>query len=80
MEIAIYFTRTTEYTWQGDLTDLPAAVRKGVTKREDGETVLDDELLGERLTDEVLEKLIKSKTNLDIQDDQYEVSEIEQTE
>jgi hypothetical protein len=78
MEIAIYFTRITEFRWQGELTELPAALRKGVTRREDGETVLDEDALGEKLDDLAMEKLTKGRAAAEVDDESYELGQIEE--
>lgn len=77
MEIEILFTVTKEYSWTGQLTDLPKEVRKGgkLTVREDGETVVNEEELSERLDDVALEKLAKDAEE---QDATYDLQAIEQ--
>jgi hypothetical protein len=77
MEIEIMFTVTTEYSWTGELTDLPAAVRKGgkLTKREEGETVLNEEELTDRLDDAALASLVKQA---DEQGAEYELQGVEE--
>ena len=77
MEIEIMFTVTTEYSWVGDLNDLPVAVRKGgkLTKREEGETVLNEEELTDRLNDVALASLVKQA---DEQHTEYELQGVEE--
>lgn len=76
MEIEIMFSVTTEYSWTGELTDLPKEIRKGgkLTRREDGETVLNDDVLDERL-DGNLHLLIKTAEESDTQ---YELQSVEE--
>lgn len=75
--VEITFTVTTEYAWSGDISELPAYVRKGgkLTKREDGETVLNEDALSERLDDEILSKLIKHG-NTELQNEEFEVGDV----
>lgn len=75
MEISITFTVTNEYVWSGDLSDLPARIRKGgkLTRREDGETVLDEDALSDRLDDGALSELVKYS---EVESEEFELEDV----
>jgi hypothetical protein len=75
MEIYICFTKTTQYTWSGELSELPAAARKGAVTGRGDDAELNEETLGENLIDEILEKLAKKA---DINETTFEVDELGQ--
>ncbi len=77
MDISILFTVTQEYAWNGDHTELPAAVRKGIITGKGDNAELDCDALTDNLTDEMLSKLIKLRGNTaELNDESVTVDEV----